>query len=123
VTVGSGSSVPRRLARGYTLLFTGLLRGTGTLIVLLMVSAAVTLPLWYAAHHLPGVFNVAVIAGILAGLIVLVRRILSGTVWFRISLFVLIGIAVGTAVAGFPLVGGITVVATTGLIAWRVVPN
>jgi hypothetical protein len=79
--------------------------------------------LWYAAHHLPGVFNAVVIIGIVAGIVFLFRRILSGTAWFPISLFLLVGITAGAVVVGLPAVAAIAAVATTALIAWRVVPN
>ncbi|MFW5796507.1 MAG: hypothetical protein ACOCV0_04830 [Alkalispirochaeta sp.] len=119
----SSRRIIERLARGYALLFTGIIRAAATLAILVAVSAVVTLPLWYGAHYLPGVFNTVVIVGVVIGAVFAFRRVMTGAVWFRIALVVLAGTLITTAVTGLLGVSVAAGVAITGLIAWRVVPN
>lgn len=124
----------RRLFRGYQLLFTGFLRFAAMVLILAAVSVGISLPLWFLAHHLPRVFDLAILA---AGFIVLVLLVVRkvrrpttprrGSVTFSPLSRGTIGIALLVSVlsigVGYGALGVIGIVAVSGYVAWRIVPR
>jgi hypothetical protein len=122
----------RRLFAGYRALFRGAVQLLGAAIVLLVVSAAISLPVWYFAHNTPVAFDIGVLTAIAAAFVwFVVRRLRSGPKrWtFRgvtvsiaivaVPVFVLV-LALAAHSVALALAGALLL---SGVIAWRVVPS
>ncbi|MDA3947673.1 MAG: hypothetical protein PF508_00475 [Spirochaeta sp.] len=124
--------IPRRLLAGYRALFRGTFQLLAAALVLLLVSAIISLPVWFFAHTTPVAFDIVMIVAIGAALVWgVVRRVRpGGKKWsFR-------RLAISTAMIAAPTVVLVLALAShsgvlalagalllSGVVAWRVVPS
>jgi hypothetical protein len=122
----------RRLYAGYRALIRGAVQLLGAAIVLLAVSAAISLPVWFFAHNAPVAFDIGVLAAIGAALVwFVVRRLRSGPQrWtfrgltvsitiFAVPVCILV-LALAARSVALALAGALLL---SGVVAWRVVPS
>lgn len=122
----------RRLLAGYGTLLRGAFRLVAATVFLLVVSAAVSLPVWFFAHTSPLAFDILVLSAIGAAIVwSLVRRVRSGGNGWSLRhvvisaaliagpIFVLV-LALVSQSAVLAIAGALFL---SGIVAWRVVPS
>lgn len=128
----SSDGFARRLYAGYRALFRGTVQLLAAAIVLLTVSAAISLPVWFFAHNTPVAFDIVVLTAIGAAGVWFVlrrlrtapkkwtfRRVTISVTMAAVPVFVLVLALVSHSVV-LALVGALCL---SGVIAWRVVPS
>ena len=127
------NSAIERIVGGYRVMFRSVFRFIVGTVVLLAVSSAITVPLWYVADRFPGFFNVAVLTAV-AGTIVFSftkyvtsavrthgRKRVLGRIIIRVGMYVVLVFGVVGAISSRSIPAVLTAgVAILTVVAWRV---
>ncbi|MFW5827193.1 MAG: hypothetical protein ACOCU4_03830 [Alkalispirochaeta sp.] len=107
-----------RLVRGYALLLRGLIHVVLWVAALAILSAIITVPLWFAASRVPTLYSAGASLIVVAGagwLLVGGRRLTVRTVIWTVDLLVLLA----GIVMGWPLLIGTALILASGMVAHR----
>ena len=79
MSTGSSSSLVSSVLRGYSKLFSGLLRVTGTILLLASASALIALPIWLLSVRFTRIFTVLTVSGLLIFLLFQAVRLIRNS--------------------------------------------
>ena len=79
MSTGSSNSLVSSVLRGYSKLFSGLLRVTGTILLLASASAVIALPIWLLSVRFTRMFTILTVSGLLIFLLFQTVRLIRNS--------------------------------------------